>query len=730
MAILASGLAAVSLGLLLAGHATLRDFDPTAVVLPVTLAIVGIVIVVHVPRNPLGWLFLSAACVVGIEALGAALAYRALVLHDGPHKLGVWSEWVINWLGGLVFPAGLATIMILLIPNGRLPSRRWRAMLFSAPIIEGVLAFTQMFGPAAMKNAAGVPSVANPLGMRGLPLLSNSTFEAVVWGIGLAYALVATAAPLVRIRGADADERQQLKWIGLPLVVTTVVYAAIAIGPTGLTTAGGGAIGWTIVILGYGTALPIAIAIAILRYRLYSIDSAINRAVVYAILAVFIAVVYLAVASGIGSLIGSKSNLGLSLVATVIVAAGFQPVRERARRLANLVVYGKRATPYEALAQFSDQAAGVVPVDQALSEMARVVAEGTRALVACVWVNDNEILTRVATWPPDAIWPEALSVADVRDDNTKAGVKIVPVCRRDELLGALGVRMRPAESLEPIEIGLLTHLADQAGLFLKNAGLNVELQRSIDDLRASRQRIVRAEDAARRRIERDIHDGAQQHMVALTFELGRAEKDYTAIAGSAVASIADLRLHAQYALDSLRELAHGVYPPLLADRGLGDALQAHTRRVAIDVTIDAKRISRYPREIEAAVYFCVLEALVNTQKHSRARRAEIRLVEEGDELTFSVCDDGDGFEVNIARQAGLGLASMVDRIAAEGGSLVIDSRPGRGTNVNGRLPIAAISSVIAKPERLQLHSANADPNDHRGGQPPGARGRPKPFIQR
>ncbi len=652
----------------------------------------------------------------------------------------MWAEWVTNWLGGLLFPAGLVAVLMMLIPTGRLPSPRWRPVVWAALVIAGVLVVGFMFDPAAMRNATGVPAVANPLGARSLSLMSNSGLATVVWVAALACGVIAASAPLARFRVASGEERQQLKWIGLPLAVTTVVYAAIALGPPGITSVGDGAVGWTVVIVGYGTVLPVAIGVAIVKYRLYSIDVAINRTVVYAILAAFITAVYLAVAVGLGSLIGSKSNLGLSLVGAALVAAGFQPVRVRAQRLANRVVYGTRATPYEALAQFSEQAAGTYAIDEALPQMARVVAEGTRARDACVWLREGQALTPVAVWPPAADWPTARSVHDLEESpEVGAGACFVPVCRSDELLGALSVRMRPAESIKPVEMRLLTHLAGQAGLFLKNAGLTADLQRTIADLQASRRRIVHAEDGARRRIERDLHDGAQQHIVALAFQLAKVEKDLLAASGDATAALADLRLQAQQALDSVRELAHGVYPPLLADRGLGAALQAHSRRVGLHVTIEAKKIPRYPAEAESAVYFCVLEALQNAEKHSHAHLVEITLTHEGDGLTFSVCDDGEGFDLDAARQAGTGLAGMTDRIAAEGGTLTIDSKPGEGTTIGGQLPTRdRPGAASSPPDQLQPHdsgvdsllSVRADSNGHRRGQPLGARGRSRPPIER
>lgn len=737
LGVLAMGLGGIGLALILAGHATFHDFDPTTVVFPFTMAAVGVVVVVHVPRNPLGWLFLAASCVVGIEAVTGALAFRSLVLHDGSHDLGVWAEWVINWLGGLLFPSGLVAIMMLLVPTGRLPSRRWRWAVAASFAVTAILVLGLMFDPAKMKNATAVPAVGNPLGVRSLSFLVNSGLDTVIWCAALVVGLVAAGAPFLRYRRAGGEQRQQLKWIALPLAITTAAYAAIAFGPPGVSSAGDGAVGWIIAIVGYGVALPIAIGIAIVKYRLYSIDAAINRAVVYSVLAAFIAAVYLAVAVGFGSLIGSKSNVLLSLVGAAIVAVGFQPVRIRAHRFANRVVYGDRATPYEALARFAEQAAGTHAVDDALTQMARVVAEGTRAQTSCVWLRDGANAVPAAVWPPGSELPGPVSLADIESDGPNGSARFVPVGRGNEVLGALSVEMRPAEWLTPIEVGLLEHLAEQAGLFLKNAGLTAELQRTIADLEASRRRIAHAEDEARRRIERDLHDGAQQHIVALAFQLAKVERDLRN-AGEETSGLASLRVHAQEALDSLRELAHGVYPPLLADRGLGSALQAHARRVDLDVIVDAKGLPRYPPEVEAAVYFCVLEAIQNAQKHSQARRVEIAFARECDGLAFHVRDDGVGFDPATSR-AGVGLASMTDRIAAEGGTLLIDSHPGGGTTICGRLPTRERPGPAATPPSADeasptsgdsLLSGRGNSNGHRRGQPSRPRRRPWPSVRR
>lgn len=218
--------------------------------------------------------------------------------------------------------------------------------------------------------------------------------------------------------------------------------------------------------------------------------------------------------------------------------------------------------------------------------------------------------------------------------------------------------------------------------------------------------------------------------MALTFQLGKVEQVLATTAACAGASLGDLRHQAELALDALRELAHGVYPPLRADRGLAAALQPHARRLDLEIVIDAKGLARHSRELEAAVYFCALEALQNTLKHAHARRAEISLIEEGGYLTFLISDDGEGFEPAFARHVGTGLAGMTDRIAAEGGRLNIESSPGQGTRIRGILPVIDLNGSSDRVQRLQLRSIGADSDGDRGGQPARSRGRAWPVVRR
>jgi signal transduction histidine kinase len=265
--------------------------------------------------------------------------------------------------------------------------------------------------------------------------------------------------------------------------------------------------------------------------------------------------------------------------------------------------------------------------------------------------------------------------------------RAVEVRHQGELLGALTVTKRKGESLTPVEEKLLADLAGQAGLVLKNVGLTAELVQRLEDLRASRQRLVAAQDEERRRLERNLHDGAQQNLVALRVKLGLAEAMAEKDPARAKELVAQLKADADEALETLRDLARGIYPPLLADKGLVVALESQARKATLPVEVQTDGIGRYPQDIEAAVYFCVLEALQNVQKYAGAKSASVRLAQLDGILTAAVEDDGGGFDPSITKK-GSGLQNMEDRLDALGGSLEILSTPGSGATVTVRLPVA------------------------------------------
>src|SRR5258708_22325175 len=278
---------------------------------------------------------------------------------------------------------------------------------------------------------------------------------------------------------------------------------------------------------------------------------------------------------GVGSVVhsGGGGNLAVSIVATAIVAVAFQPLRDRLQRLANRVIYGKQATPYEVLSTFNEGVAETYAEEEVLSRMARLLADATDATHAEVWIAVGPSLRVAASWPV----AEQVSAAVPLDGDQLPALPApasMAVRHQGELLGALPCANRPGEALTPVAAALLDDLARQAGLVLRNAGLTESLRARVDDLRDSRKRLVTAQDEARRRLERNLHDGAQQNLVAIKVKLGLAKVFADKDPARARQLLGEIKADADEALETLRDLARGIYPPLLADKGLAVALAA------------------------------------------------------------------------------------------------------------------------------------------------------------
>ncbi|MGA8667607.1 MAG: sensor histidine kinase, partial [Candidatus Dormiibacterota bacterium] len=330
--------------------------------------------------------------------------------------------------------------------------------------------------------------------------------------------------------------------------------------------------------------------------------------------------------------------------------------------------------------------------DEVLPRMARVLKEGTGAEFATVWLRGGADLRPAATFPDGIAAHESLHTSNVALPLLPEATRTAEVRHQGELLGALSVTKRRGESLTPIEEKLVDDLAHQAGLVLKNVGLSADLRARLDDLRASRQRLVHAQDLERRRLERNLHDGAQQHLVALKVKLGLAEMLLGRDPTKAMATLEQLKGDADEALETLRDLARGIYPPLLADKGLVVALESQARKATVPVTVRTDGVERYSQDVEATVYFCVLEALQNVQKYARASHVGVRLHGQGESLTFEVYDDGVGFDSAIAKK-GAGLTNMADRLDSLGGSLKVTSSPNGGTTISGTLAVDGAALV-------------------------------------
>jgi signal transduction histidine kinase len=625
------------------------------------------------PDNPIGWLFCAISLALAVWIFG--FSYASWGAQAG--AFGRPGAAALAWIA-VVTPVAVLGIalpsFLLVFPDGRLRSRRWAVAIW----VAGVGGLVASIGVAsAIERYSGSLPMAAPGWLRAIPAVGGFVAAGVL--LAAAAGVAGFACLWMRYRDAEGERRQQLRLLFWMLVAMVAVLPAMFLGWFGAI--------FVSLVVGFGIlfGIPGATAIAVLTFGLYDVGIVLKKTVVYVLivglLTLLIALV-LVMVSPIGLLAGidtegsRPAQLLTGLIFVVLVlAATWRGIRRLARR----IVYGKRATPYEAMAEFSERLGETYATDDVLPRMAEIVRASTGAQVTRVWLSIAGELRPIVAAPASA--PEAAAVpcppGGIPDID---GARSFPVRDRGELLGALSVQMPPAEPLSKTGEKLVVDLASQAGLVLRNVRL-------IEELQESRRRIVTAQDERARKLERDIHDGAQQQLVALSVKLGLAEQLTTRDPEKARAVLAELKAEATDALDNLRDLARGIYPPLLADQGLEAALEAHARKAPVDVRLDADGAGRFAAEVEAAVYFCCLEALQNVAKYANANSATIRLASDDGQLTFEVTDDGDGFDPAEAR--GAGLTNMRDRLEAVGGELEVRSTRGGGTTVSGRIPVEA-----------------------------------------
>jgi signal transduction histidine kinase len=629
----------------------------------ISFAIVGALIVWRRPRNRIGWVCCGIGVLWGVEEFVLGFYSYAVYAPHPPIPATHLVAWLSRWIW--ILPVNLTFFFLpFLFPDGRPVSPRWWPLAWVA------------LGAMAISIAGATTGIA------ALSLPGQI--------IELACAVLASCTLVIRYRRSGFEERQQIKWFaGASLLLAVLTVAATIVsflvyhnGYVVFNPVGGIALP-----LGLA-ALAAAIGISVLRYHLYDMGVFLRRALVYAVLVALIGAIYLVLVVSIGTRIAPQTTAAdraVPFVVAAILALIFQPVRNRLQRLANRLVYGKRATPYEVLANFSRGMSELYGDEDLTTRMARVLSEGTEADRAEVWLRVGDELRLAASWPAGAI-RASLRLESGEPPPIPDAASEVPVRYQGELLGAVAVMKR--EDITPTETRLVNDLAHEAGLILKNERLAAELSQRLEELTVSRQRLVTAQDTERRRIERNLHDGAQQDLIGLKLKLVAAQAMAATDPGQTQEMLQGLVTDVGNAVETLRELARGIYPAVLADLGLAAALEAQARRSPLTVEVHADSLDRYPPEIEAAVYFCCLEALQNAVKHAQATTMVISVEESAGELRFAAADDGRGIDVTRAR-SGSGIQNMMDRMAALHGSLDLGTAPNGGTSVSGRLPVRA-----------------------------------------
>ena len=679
LALLSFGLAGATIVLERLNGTPLSRFMETrsfVVLFAIVFPLMGAIVASRRPGNAVGWVMLGGPVFGILGAASEAYANRALIVAPGSLPAGAEASWLATW----PWVPMLATVPLLLqlVPHGRPLSRRWRWLLYltiaqSAFHTVGFMALWPQRGVEFLRLviAEGLPDQ--------LPAITQAASASFpLFLVAVIGGMVSLVLRFVRSRG---EERQQLKWIafGVGIMALEMVtwFAADAVGIE---------LHWiwdTLTII----PVPVAITVAILKYRLYDIHVVINKTLVYGAMAAFITAVYVGIVVGIGQWIGSPENLGLSILATGLVAVAFQPVRGRVQRFANRLVYGKRATPYEVLSGFSAGMARTVATEEILPGMARIVAEGTGAARSDVWLRVGSDLVREASWPDQEQGPkDTVPVPESGVIALGGADRAVAVRHQGELLGMIGIKKSAGEAVTAADEKLLQDLASQAGLVLRNVRL-------IEELRSSRQRLVTAQDQERRRLERDLHDGAQQRLVSISVVLrlarSLADPETDRGLGERIDQTAD---ELDRALNELREFAREIHPTVLTERGLAPALQSLAERSTVPATVEAAFDGRLPPAVEATAYFVVSEALANVGKYSKATRVAVRAAMDDGGLTVEVADDGVG---GADPSRGSGLRGLGDRVAAVDGTLEIESSPGSGTRLLVRIPVRALAEATA-----------------------------------
>jgi signal transduction histidine kinase len=657
-------------------------FIPVAVMMILGYSTVGAILSSRTRGNPIGWLLLAVGAMFLLTGLSdeylqsVASSGRPVTKVDAAIALFT----TVLWLPML----GIIASLVLLFPTGTVPGPRWRLVPWVTASAIGLFLVGAILqaGPLDAEDTGFPTEIMNPFGVEALSAIAGA---AVAAGSLIALLCIppSLAGLLVRFRRSRGEERQQLRWLAYVVgTFTTLVLLQIGIGVMPGDTPLLRFVSDTLFLLSFallGIGVPATTGIAVLRYRLYDLDLVVKKTVVFVVLVVLLMTVSLGLLLALSSPLTDLAPDETQAVGITGLLVGLSawPLWHVARRIADRIVYGGRATPYEILSEFSGRVAETYSTDDVLPRMAQLLGGATGAEAAHVWLRVGETFRVAASWPADVPTPSPVRTST--DDLPELLGHAVAVRHQGELLGALSVEMPASDPMRSSKERVVRDLASQAGLVLRNVRL-------IEELRESRRRIVAGQDERAKKLERNIHDGAQQQLVALAVKARLAGTLATKDAERTAAMLEEIQTELQAALDDLRDLARGIYPPLLADKGLAAALVAQARKSAVPVTVDADGSRRFPADVEATVYFSVLEALQNVAKYADATGATVTLGASDGELRFAVADDGRGFDPTTTSN-GTGLHGITDRVSAIGGELVVTSEPGHGTTVAGRIPV-------------------------------------------
>ena len=580
-----------------------------------------------------------------------------------------------------------------LFPTGT-PQRRGErwvlgAMAAAAAALPLLAEITSPAPPTDLFGYSGKPAIGSPL---YLPAAHPA--EPVVVALHHVFA-VGTVLGVVmlylRYRRSAAEDRRRIRFLLVGAVAAMVVFGALvalALAAPQPSLFEDVAI---LVLWVLGVVLALGSLVLPLSQGVLGIDQSARRSVVYRALWLVIAVAYVAAAATLGLLASHLLSAGPAVLLAVGATVAFQPVQRRLEKLADRWVFGARLDGYEVLSRFGSALEAAPGTTDLLPRLADAIRRG----LGLEWVRVRLDLAG-AGGSPSTVGAAGIEPADPAEP-----ALVVPLIHAGTVLGRIECGNRRDGPLLDEDRRLLASLAGQAATAARNLHLTAELstrlaviRRQTTELTASRARVARAQDAERQRIQRDLHDGVQQDVVVLTAKLALARERLRRGDQRADDSLAELQRDLGDLLGHLRDFAHTIHPPVLADQGLLEAIEAQAARLPVEVMIEADaalRGVRYPQHVEAATWFVVAEALTNAVKHAGASRVLVELTQPNGSLAVEIRDDGCGFDPAAVR--GLGLAGLADRISIVNGALRIDSGPGRGTTLRAEVPLAVAEAT-------------------------------------
>jgi signal transduction histidine kinase len=638
---------------------------------------VGALIASRLPTNPVGWIFCGVGLLYTTQRFTQAYADYALLVN-----FAFPGGEYIAWFSGLVDFTCLVlagVFVMLLFPEGSLPSPRWRIVAWTAVCGAVLTALYDAFYPDDLSTPAYVP---NPFGWVGVIGGGLTTYDFLIASavVGETLLLTSILAALfslfVRLHRAWGDEREQLKWF---------LYATVpAVGCFSFILLSYIIVDFTEVVFGtpfipfsrsyddvhYVAAfalliVPVFTYIAIVRYRLYDIDVVINRTLVYGALTSCVVGIYVLAVVALGALFQAQGNLGVSLLATGLVAVLFQPLRSRLQRGVNRLMYGERDDPYAVISRLGRRLEAALAPDTVLPTLVETIAQALKLPHAAILLKEAEGYRTAAAYGSPRGEPETL-----------------PLVYQREEIGRLVLSPRaPGEGFSDADRNLLEDLGRQAEVAVHAVRLTTDLQHS-------RERLVATREEERRRLRRDLHDGLGAQLAGLNVQAGALRRLIPRDPAAADELVVELRNELRSAIADIRRLVYDLRPPALDDLGLLEALRRLAERYGSEddqlrVLVEAPEdIPDLPAAVEVAVYRITQEALTNVARHARAQTCVVRLV-VNDDVTLEIVDDGVG--IYAERSAGVGLSSMRERASELGGSCVVQPTREGGTRVLVRL---------------------------------------------